>query len=128
MLHSRLSSTRWTTVTCGIIMTLCFAAVVSFAQNKKTWQAGTILEVKTHDAAPENDQGAKQYDISVKVGKKIYVVLYTLREDQAEPEFYVGMARTVLVEGDTLKFNDLQGRTHSMPILSCKDAPAEKSN
>jgi hypothetical protein len=37
--------------------------------------------------------------------------------------FYVGQRRTVLVERDVLKFKDLQGRTHSMRILSSKDAP-----
>jgi len=113
-------------IVCGLIGILCFPAPRSFGQ-KKTWQAGTVLEVKAHHGETDGDSEANKYDISVKVGKKIYVVLYMQGKDRAEPEYYVGMATTVLIEGDTLKFNDLQGRTHSVRILSSKDAPGPES-
>jgi len=113
-------------IVCALIGILCSPAQRSFGE-KKTWQAGTILEVKAHHAGTDEDSDANKYDVSVKVGKKIYVVLYVQGSDRAEPEYYVGMATTVLIEGDTLKFNDLQGRTHSVRILSSKDAPPPES-
>ena len=119
-----------TAVVCALIAILCFTAVSSSGE-KKTWQAGTILEVKAHEHPPDsdnaaNDNAGKEYDISIKVGKKIYVALYASEKNQPEPDFYVGMRRTVLIDGDTLKFNDLLGNTHSLRILSSKDAPAQE--
>jgi len=115
-----------TVVACALIAILCFTAVRSSGE-KKAWQAGTILEVKAHEHQSDSDSAAKEYDVSIKVGKKVYVALYTGEKNQPEPEFYVGMRRTVLIDGDTLKYNDLLGQTHSLRILSSKDAPAPDS-
>lgn len=112
------------TVACALVAIVCCAAV-GWCGEKKTWQAGTVLEVKAHDQQPGSDGAAKGYDISVKVGKKIYVALYTAENNEPEPDYYVGMRRTVLIDGDTLKFNDLLGHTHSLRILSSKDAPPD---
>lgn len=112
------------TIACALAVCLCLAALASSGE-KKVWQAGTILSVKDHQPQDEDGDRPKKYDISVKVGKKIYVVLYAPEKELPGPEFYVGMARTVLVEGDVLKFNDLQGNTHTLRILSSKDAPPE---
>jgi hypothetical protein len=109
----------------ALIALLC-VTMLKASGDSKAWQAGTIVEVKAHqvDANAAADTGAKQYDVSIKVGKKIYVALYILDKDQASPEYYVGMRRPVLVESDTIKFNDLLGHTHTLKILSSKDAPA----
>jgi hypothetical protein len=114
---------------------MCFAAATLSGQEKKPYQAGTIVNVKPHQAAQAGDAAAQakkdespQYDISVKVGNKIYVALYTPPPGQNYPELGIGMDRTVLVDGDTMKVNDLLGRTRSMPILSTKDAPPKASN
>lgn len=111
-------------IVCAIISILCLSVLKSDAQ-KKNWQAGTILEVKAHQPESDNGNGPKQYDISVKVGKKIYLTLYAAEKDEPEPDYYVGMRRTVLVEGNTLKFNDLLGHTHSVQILKSSDSPSE---
>jgi hypothetical protein len=115
---------------CALALIVCFTATKSPGQDKRPYQAGTIVDVKPHPAAQAGDDAAQakkdeapQYDLSVKVGNKIYVVLYTPPPGQNYPELGVGMDRTVLVDGDTLKVNDLLGRTRTMPILSTKDAP-----
>jgi len=107
---------------CALIVVLSTTLLRVSGENK-TWQAGTFVEVKAHQVDAGNDAGAKQYDVSIKVGKKIYVALYTAEKDQAVPEYYVGMRRTVLVDGDTIKINDLLGHTRALKILSSKDAP-----
>jgi len=38
---------------------------------------GTITEVKVHQAVASGVSDAASYDVSVKVGETIYVVLYT---------------------------------------------------
>lgn len=116
------------TIVCMLAAMLCFNSVCSFGENKKEWQPGTVLQVKARQADSDSGKQAKQYDVSVKVGKKIYSAVYTPKKGEPELDYYVGMARMVLIEGETLKFNDLLGHTHSMRIVSSKDAPPAKSD
>ena len=109
----------------ALIITFCFAVRTSLGEDKKVYQAGTIVEVKVHQPAPGTDTGKTEFDVSIKVGNKIYVVLYSPPGGQDFAEYGVGMDRTVLVEGDTMKLNDLLGRTRILPVLSVKDAPAK---
>ena len=127
--------TMWIARICVLALVMCFAAAKSPAQDKKIYQAGTVVDVKPHhaetaggDAAKATNAEPQQYDLSFKVGNKIYVVLYTPPPGQNYPELGLGMDRTVFVDGDTLKVNDLLGRTRSMPILSTKDAPPKTTN
>jgi hypothetical protein len=113
---------------CSLVLITCFAATQLPGQEKKRYQAGTIVDVKPHGSAQSNSDEKSQFDISVKVGAMIYVVLYTPPAGQNYPELGIGMDRTVLVDGDTMKVNDLLGRTRSMPILSTKDAPPKSAN
>jgi hypothetical protein len=104
-------------------MILCFAVSNSMGEDRKVYQAGTILDIKPHQPTPGADTGKKEFDVSIKVGDKIYVVLYAPPGGQDFAEYGVGMNRTVFVEGDTMKLNDLLGRTRTLPVLSVKDAP-----
>ena len=49
----------------------------AFGQSTSKYQVGTITEVKAHQAAGSGVSDAASYDVSVKVGDTIYVVLYT---------------------------------------------------
>jgi|SRR5580704_6647489 hypothetical protein len=120
--------TRTATVWFALIMILCFAVRNSMGEDKKVYQAGTIVEIKVHQPASGTDTGKKEFDVSIKVGNKIYIVLYSPPGGQDFAEYGVGMDRTVFVEGDTMKLNDLLGRTRTLPILSVKDAPAKTAN
>ena len=120
--------TRTATVWFALIMILCFAVRNSMGEDKKVYQAGTIVEIKVHQPASGTDTGKKEFDVSIKVGNKIYIVLYSPPGGQDFAEYRVGMDRTVFVEGDTMKLNDLLGRTRTLPILSVKDAPAKTAN
>ncbi len=84
------------------------------------------MEVKIHQPSTENDGGAKQYDISVKVGNTLYVVLYTSPTGSNIVEYRAGMDMPVSIQGDTRKFNDLMGRSQSVPILSRKPIESKK--
>src|SRR5215469_1272636 len=117
----------WFEISVGwlLIAIICFAVPRVSGENKKAWQAGTVVQVKPHQVTSGEKEGTKQYDVSVKVGKKIYLALHTVKEGEPDMDWgnYVGMARMVLIEGDTLTFNDLSGNPHSLKIVSSKDAP-----
>ena len=121
-MHERSSRIGVSIIIVGALFTvLCLTRA---SGEDKAWQAGAIVEVKAHQVDAGNaDTGAKQYDVSIKVGKKIYVALYTSEKDQPVPEYYVGMRRTVQVDRDSIKINDLLGHTRTLKILSSKDAP-----
>ena len=105
----------------ALLALLCFTPLTASGQ-KKSWQAGTITDVKPHPAESNSENKGKQYDVTVKVGKKVYVVLYDGEPDRPEPDYYIGKSRTVLIDGNILKFNDLEGNVHSTTILSSRDA------
>src|ERR1700759_206503 len=109
----------------AVIIFFCFAVRRSLGEDRKVYQAGTIVEVKAHQPDSGTDTGKKEFDVSIKVGNKVYVVLYSPPGGQDFAEYGVGMNRTVFVEGDTMKLNDLLGRTRTLPIESVKDAPAK---
>ena len=109
-------------VVCVLIAVMCFGNLRARGESNKEWQPGTLLQVKAHEVASGNGV-TKQFDVTVQVGKKIYVASHTLKDGEPDLEYYVGMARMVLIDGDTLTFNDLLGHSHSLRIISSKDAP-----
>lgn len=100
-------------------------AVQSSSGQKKVWRSGTILKVTAHTGKTENADVLRQYDISVSVSGKTYVVLYTSPKNKPEPSYYVGTSVAVSIEGNVLKFNDLRGNTRTARILSVEDSPPE---
>lgn len=121
-------TTVWVALIFGLIIIFGFVVRKSPGEDRKVYQAGTIVDVKIHQAAPGTDADKKEFDVSIRVGNKIYVVLYSPPGGQDFAEYGVGMDRTVFVEGDTMKLNDLLGRTRTLPVLSVKDAPAKTTN
>ena len=122
------ANTVWVALIFALIIIFSFAVRRSLGEDRKVYQAGTIVEIKPHQAAQGTDTNKKEFDVSIKVGNKIYVVLYSPPGGQDFAEYGVGMDRTVFVEGDTMKLNDLLGRTRILPVLSVKDAPAKTAN
>lgn len=116
-----------------VIHALCILAlmstitVVAWPQADSSFQTGTIMAVKAHGDAPKSDTAANQYDVSVKVGTAIYVILYTSPPGVNTVEYREGMNIMVSVQGDKLKFNDLMGNTQTVPILSKTEAPTKVS-
>ena len=49
----------------------------AFGQSSSKYQVGAITEVKIHQTAGAGASDAASYDVSLKVGNTIYVVLYT---------------------------------------------------
>jgi hypothetical protein len=61
----------------AIVFCVSLTMFSAFGQSTSKYQVGTITEVKTHQAAGGGAADPASYDVSVKVGDTIYVVLYT---------------------------------------------------
>jgi len=109
------------------IFCILVAAVPAFCQSTSKWQLGTITEVLVHQTAEKvGSSEAASYDVSVKVGDTIYVVLYTppLREDTVK--YAAGRDLLVFVGKSTIRYNDILGRSYEVPIESQKTAPKSR--
>jgi hypothetical protein len=116
---------------------ICLAVPSSFAQSNagtstasqaaaSGYQAGTIMEVKPHQAEDGNNASVTRYDVSVRVVNTDYVVLYTPRYGGSAIEYKTGMGIPVLVGSDTLTVRDLLGNRVEAPIISRKAVPVQR--
>ncbi len=111
------------------IFSIVLAASPAFCQSASKYQVGTITEVKTHQSAYQvGASDAASYDVSVKVGDTIYVVLYTppLREETVK--YAAGRDLLVLVGKSTIRYNDILGRSYEVPIESQKTVAHPKGS
>lgn len=82
------------------------------------WTVGTVMAFKPHVAsAKEAPTPTPRFDITVRVGRTDYVVLYTQVPGTAEVEYAVGRDAPVLLGAKTLSFRDKMGRKVDLPIL-----------
>ena len=94
----------------------------AFCQSTSKYQVGTITEVKVHQAAGGGTSDAASYDVSVKVGDTVYVVLYTPVLGEDTVKYAAGRDLLVLVGKNTITYNDILGRSFAVPIESQKPA------
>src|SRR5215469_9368736 len=59
------------------VFSICVTTFPVLCQSITKYQLGTITSVQTHLASGASISDAVSYDVSVKVGDTIYVVLYT---------------------------------------------------
>jgi len=109
----------------GVIL---LSMAISLALGQETtnkYQPATILDVQEHKGAVTGDSSATRYDISLRVGKTDYVVLYTPPPGTYGGQYTEGMTLLVLVGSKTVTFNDIRGVSREVPILSRAPAPPQ---
>jgi hypothetical protein len=84
-----------------------------------------ITEVKPRQAAGDASDPAS-YDVSVKVGDTIYVVLYTQPMGEIPATYERGRELLVLIGKKTITYNDMLGRSLQVPIQSQRPAAEPK--
>lgn len=104
------------------VFCVCLTAFPAFCQSASKYQVGTITEVKVHQTGAVGASDATSYDVSVKVGDTIYVVLYTTPLGDIAPKYAAGRQVLVLVGKNTITYNDMLGRSFQVPIESQKSA------
>jgi len=87
---------------------------------------GTIIEVKTHQDAAVGAADSASYDVSIKVGDSIYVVLYTPPLGEKTVKYAAGRELLVLVGKRTIRYNDILGQSFEVPIERQKTAAEPK--
>ena len=81
------------------------------------WLPATITAVEPHPGAQDAGNEPTQYDVSLRVGNSLYVVLYTPSPRSAIVTYRVGVGLHVLIGNESLTFRDLMGRANTVPIL-----------
>jgi hypothetical protein len=108
-------------ILCIALMSIVAASVLGQSSSSK-YQPGTIMLVKDH--LDPNDS-TKRYDVSIKVGNTMYVVLYTPPPGTYGFQYSAGQDLLVSVGNKTITYNDLLGNSRKVPILSRSPAPAK---
>ena len=110
------------------IVCICLTTFPAFSQSASKYQVGTITEVRTHQTAQVGASDAVSYDVSVKVGDTIYVVLYTPPLGEETVKYVAGRELLVLVGKSTIRYNDVLGRSCEVPIESQRTAANSKGS
>jgi hypothetical protein len=108
------------------LIALCLLTFPALCQSTSKYEVGTITEVKPHQAAAHGSFDVSSYDVSVKVGDTIYIVLYTPSLGEISPQYAAGRELLVLVGKNTITYNDILGRSFNVPIESQKPATEPK--
>jgi len=111
-----------------VVVTLCLMTLAVFGQSTSKYQVAIITEVKARPVAGDSASDANSYDVSVKVGDTIYVVLYTPPLGELPPKYATGHELLVLVGKNTITYNDMLGRSLQVPIESQRPAPERKDS
>jgi hypothetical protein len=110
----------------AIVFCISLTTFSAFGQSTSNYQVGTITEVKTHQDAGGATTGPASYDVSVKVGDTVYVVLYTPPLGEQTVKYVAGRELLVLVGKRTIRYNDILGQSFDVPIESQKSAAKPK--
>jgi hypothetical protein len=110
----------------AIVFCVFLTMVSAFGQSASKYQVGTITEVKIHQSAGGAATDPASYDVAVKVGDTIYVVLYTPPLGEQTVKYAAGRELLVLVGKSTIRYNDILGQSFEVPIESQKSAAKPK--
>jgi len=105
-----------------VIVTLCLLALAALGQSTSKYQVGMITDVRARQVAGDSTSDPASYDVSVKVGDTIYVVLYTPPLGELPPKYATGREMLVLVGKNTITYNDMLGRSLQVRIQSQRPA------
>lgn len=115
-----------TMIRLGIVLCISLTMFPAFGQSTSKYQVGTITEVKTHQDSGGGSTDAASYDVSLKVGDTIYVVLYTPPLGQETVKYAAGRDLLVFVGKRTIRYNDILGQSFDVPIENQKPAAKPK--
>ena len=105
---------------------ICLSSLLAFSQSvtKTKYRVATVLAVAPHNSNGSGEPSALTYDVSVRVGNMVYVVLYTPPLAMQNARYAAGADVLVLVGEKTITYNDISGNSIEVPILSRKSIAA----
>jgi len=111
-----------------VVVTLCLLTLAALGQSTSKYQVAIITEVKPRQAAGDGASDPTSYDVSVKVGDTIYVVLYTQPLGELPAKYATGHELLVLVGKNTITYNDMLGRSLQVTIKSQRPVTEPKQS
>ena len=108
------------------VIALCFITFPALCQSTSKYQIALITEVKPRQGVGEDAFGPASYDVSVKVGDTVYVVLYTEPLGELPAKYATGRELLVLVGKNSITYNDMLGRSLQVPIEGQRPATESK--
>ena len=111
-----------------VVVTLCLLTLAALGQSTSKYQVAIITEVKPRQAAGDGASDPTSYDVSVKVGDTMYVVLYTQPLGELPAKYATGHELLVLVGKNTITYNDMLGRSLQVTIKSQRPVTEPKQS
>ena len=106
---------------------ICLMTLPAVCQSASKYEVATITAVEPHQSTGDGATHDVSYEISVKVGGTIYVVLYTPPLGATDAVKYAaGRELLVLVGEKTMTYNDILGQSRDVTILRRKPAVQAK--
>ena len=96
---------------------ICLVLFATVCQCASNIRVATITVVKPHQPAGDTSD-AVSYDVTLKVGNTVYVVLYKPPLGMNTVKYAAGRELLVLVGKTTITYNDILGQSVEVPILS----------
>lgn len=103
----------------AIVITYCLS-LSAVCQSSREYQVGTITAVERTQGDSNAPSEAKSYDVSVQVDGTVYVVRYKDSHAVTPVRYATGGNVVVLVGEETIRYNDIMGVSHELPIVSRK--------
>jgi hypothetical protein len=110
------------------VILLSLSTYSAFGQSATKYQVATITAVKPHQSAGDTRSDATSYDVSLRVGDTVYVVLYTPPLGMSTVNYAGGRELLVLVGKKTITYNDILAQSLEVPIVSRKPASGTKQS
>ncbi len=111
-----------------VVVAFCSLTLAALGQSTSKYQVAIVTEVKARQVAGDGASDPASYDVSVKVGDTIYVVLYTPPLGELPSKYARGHELLVLVGKNTITYNDMLGRSLQVPIESQRPAAGPKQS
>ncbi len=108
-----------------VAILMCLLTLSAFGQPVAKYQVATILTVAPHASKADSGTDSTSYEVSLQVGNKVYVVLYTAPPGTETVKYIAGRQVLVLVGQKTITYNNLLGQSLEVPILRQGPARAE---
>ena len=100
-------------------------ALPLLSQPAGKWTVGTVMAIKPHVATAADTVSAPRFDVTVRVSRTDYVVLYTEYPGTPGVQYAVGRDAPVLIGAKTLSFRNKLGQKVDLPIVSKKAAVSQ---
>ena len=104
------------------VICVCLVTFPLFSQAQPKYEVATIMDVQVHEDSPSD---IVSYDVTVKVGRTIYLVLFTPPDGTNVVKHVAGREMLVLVGKKTITYNDMLGQSWEVPIVSQRPAAKE---